>query len=142
MPSNAKTGVVSVGVLISAVIAVLAAFGVVHWTAAQTTLVTTELGALGAFAAALIAHFWPGTKKEPVAVAATFTAALTATIALGTGFAWWHPTAAQTSALMSLVTAVIGVGSALIARSTTTAGTQPEAARGQVALPAAAAKQP
>ena len=121
MPYHVKALLVALGPLAAATIALLAAFSIVTWSASQTTLVATEAGTIIGLASALVAHFWPGTKKEPVALAATITAVIAATIALGTGFDWWHPTAAETSALVSLVTAVIGVGSAMIARSHVTA---------------------
>ncbi|MDQ6777428.1 MAG: hypothetical protein M3071_14690 [Actinomycetota bacterium] len=103
--------------LAASVITFLTTFGIVHWSGSQTTLVSTEVGAIIGLLSAAVAHFWPGTKKEPVALAATFTAAVSATIALGTGFAWWHLTAKQATVLVTLVTALIGVGSAWFARS-------------------------
>ena len=123
MSSNAKTLVGALGALAVAVIAVLTTFGVVDWSDAQTALVTTEAAALIGLIGAVVAHRTPGTKQEPVAVAAAFTAALSATIALGTGFEWWNLTTEQTSVLVSLVTAIIGVGSALFARTKVTAAT-------------------
>lgn len=106
----------TLGGLAIAVIAVLTTFNVVSWSAAQTALVTAEAGAVIGLVSALVAHFWPGTQQEPVAVAATFTATVSATMALGAGFAWWTLTTDQTAALVGVVTAVIGVLTAVIAR--------------------------
>jgi hypothetical protein len=121
MPTLVKNLLVALGVLAVAVIGVLTSFGIVDWSAAQTALVTAEAGAIIGLLGALLAHFWPDTSKEPVALAATFTAAVSATLALGIGFAWWHLTAEQTSALGSLVSAVIGLGAAIVARGLVTA---------------------
>jgi hypothetical protein len=123
--------------LATAGITVLTVFDIVHWSKAQTALASTEAGAVVAFLAAVTLHFLPTTKNEPVALAATFTAAISATLALGTGFLWWHLTANEVSALVAVVTAVIGVGTAIGARgvvtpdngpSTPTASTAPDGA--------------
>jgi uncharacterized membrane protein YgaE (UPF0421/DUF939 family) len=100
----------------------LTVFKAVDWSAAQTALMTAETAAVIGFITAVVAHLTPGTSKEPVAIAATFTAAVSATLALGTGFGWWSLTAQQTAALVGLLTAVIGVGTALFARQYITAG--------------------
>ncbi len=123
MPALIKNLLVALGALAVAVIGVLTSFSLVEWSAAQTTLVTAEAGAIIGLVSALLAHFWPSTSKEPVALAATFTAAVSATLALGAGFSWWHLTAEQTSALVSLVSAVFGIGGAVVARSLVTADT-------------------
>ncbi|HWH12437.1 MAG TPA: hypothetical protein VG165_15025 [Solirubrobacteraceae bacterium] len=126
MATSAKAALVSVGALAGAVITILTTFTIVGWTASQTALVTAESVAVVGLASAVVADLWPDTKREPVALAATFTAALSATIALGSGFGWWNLSAAQTSALVSLVTTVIGVGTALGARQLVTAGVTPK----------------
>jgi hypothetical protein len=64
----------------------------------------------------LTLHLLPTTKREPVAVAATFTAAVSATLALGTGFVWWHFSPVEIAALVGVLSAMIGVGSAVLAR--------------------------
>ena len=125
MPILVKNLLVALGVLAVAAIAILTSFSIVDWSAAQTALVTAESGAIIGLLSALLAHFWPATSKEPVALAATFTAAVSATLALGTGFAWWHLTTEQTSALVSFVTAVIGIGGAIVARSLVTTAETP-----------------
>jgi hypothetical protein len=112
-------------VLTGAVIGLITSFNVAHWTSAQTTLVATEVAAFWALAAAVTAHLWPQTKKQPVAVAGTITAFVSATLSLGIGFAWWRLTQSQNASLISLVTAIVAVVSALVARSTVTAGTTP-----------------
>jgi hypothetical protein len=114
---NAKAVLTALGVVAGAVIIVLTSFDLVDWSGAQTTLVSAEAAAMIALLTAIVSHLWPGTPKEPVALAATLTAAVSATLALGTGFAWWDWTPEQISAVVSLVTAVIGVGSATVARS-------------------------
>ena len=105
-----------------AVLGLLTSFDIVHWTSAQTTLVATEAAAFWALASAVTAHFWPQTKKQPVAVAGTITAFVSATLSLGVGFAWWQLTQPQNASLLGLVTAIVAVASTLLARIGTTAG--------------------
>jgi len=107
-------------VLTGAVVGILNSFNVVHWTPAQTTLVGTEVAAFWACAAAVAAHVWPKTQKQPVAVAGTVTALVSTTLSLGIGFAWWHLTQAQNASLIGLVTAIVAVASAVAARSAVT----------------------
>ena len=116
-----KALVAGLGTLAIASVTIMTVFKVVDWSAAQTALVTAEAAAVGGLGAALVAHLMPGTAKEPVAVAAAFTATVSATLALGSGFGWWSFTEQQTSAVAGLVTAVLGVGSAVIARHHVTA---------------------
>lgn len=108
---------VALAAVATAVITFLTVFNLVHWTKAQTALVSTEAGALIGLAAALTVHLLPYTKNEPVALAATFTAAASSTLALGTGFKWWHLSSEEISALVALVTAIVGIGTALVARN-------------------------
>jgi hypothetical protein len=82
MPPLVKNLLVALGILAVAVIGILTSFSIVEWSAAQTTLVTAEAGAIIGLLSALLAHFWPATSKEPVALAATCTAAVSATLAL------------------------------------------------------------
>ena len=112
-------------VLTGAVIGLMTSFNDVHWTPAQATLVATEVAAFWALASAVTAHLWPQPKKQPVAVAGTVTAFVSATLSLGIGFAWWQLTQSQNASLISLVTAIVAVASALAARSTVEAGTTP-----------------
>jgi len=107
-------------VLTGAMAGIVTSFEVVHWTPAQTTLVGTEVAAFWAFAGTVAAHLWPGTKKQPVAVAGTVTALVSATLSLGIGFAWWRLTEAQNASLISLVAAIAAVASALVARTVVT----------------------
>src|ERR1700761_7326294 len=111
--------------LTGAVIGLITSFNAVHWTSAQTTLVAAEVAAFWALAGALTPHLWPPPKKQPVAVAGTVTAFVSATLSVGIGFAWWQLTQPQNASLISLVTAIVAVASALAARSTVTAGTTP-----------------
>ena len=111
--------------LTGAVIGLITSFDAVHWTSAQTTLAATEVAAFWALASAVTAHLWPQTKKQPVAVAGTVTALVSATLASGIGFAWWQLTQSQNASLISLVTAIVAVVSALAARSTVKAATTP-----------------
>jgi hypothetical protein len=111
--------------LTGAVIGLITSFNAVHWTSAQTTLVATEVAAFWALTAAVTAHLWPQTKQQPVAVAGTVTAFVSSTLALGIGFAWWQLTQSQNASLISLVTTIVAVASALAARSTVTADTTP-----------------
>lgn len=124
LPSqNPKAVGGSFGALVLASITIVTVFKVVEWSAAQTALVTFEGAAVAGFFTALVAHLRVGTSKEPVALAATFTAMVSATLALGSGFGWWSLTEQQTSAVAGLFTALLGVGGALIARQHVTAET-------------------
>ena len=84
------------------------------------------------------------TKKQPVAVAGTVTALASVTISLGMGFTWWQLNEAQNASLMTVVTALVAVISALIARNYVQASeTKPrerkhvtEACRRTVGIPA------
>ncbi len=107
-------------VLTGAVIGLMTSFNAVHWTSAQTTLVAAEVAAFWALSGAVTAHLWPQTKKQPIAVAGTVTAFVSATLSVGIGFAWWQLTQPQNASLISLVTAIVAVASGLAARSTVT----------------------
>ena len=111
--------------LTAAVIGLMTSFNAVNWTSAQTTLVATEVAAFWALAGAVTAHLWPQTQKQPVAVAGTVTAFVSATLSLGVGFAWWQLTQPQDASLISLVTAIVAMVSALAARGTVQADTTP-----------------
>jgi hypothetical protein len=102
-------------------ITLLTVFEAVDWSAAQTALVIAEAGAVTGLLTALVAHLTPTTSKEHVALAATFTATVSATLALGSGFDWWTLTEQQTAAVGGVVTAIIGVGGAVFARQHVTA---------------------
>ena len=123
LPAKAGAFLAALTGLTGAVAGLVTSFEVVHWTPAQTTLVGTEIAAFWAFAGAVAAHLWPQTKKQPVAVAGTVTALVSATVALGIGFTWWRLTEAQNASLISLVTAIVAVVAALAARTAVTAGT-------------------
>jgi hypothetical protein len=113
---NPRTVLGALGTAAVAVITLLTVFETVDWSAAQTALVIAEAGALAGLMTALVAHLKPETPEEPVALAATFTATVAATLALGSGFAWWNFTEQETSAVGGVVTAVLGVGGAWLAR--------------------------
>ena len=83
------------------------------------------LGGLTALTGAVTAHLWPGTKQQPVAVAGTVTAFVSATLSLGIGFAWWQLTQSQNASLIGLVTTLVAVASALVARNEVKAGNTP-----------------
>ena len=121
MPSRVKALLGALAPLAVAVIGVLTVFDIVHWSDGQTALVTAEVGANIGLVSPVVAHFWPGTKQEPVALAATLTAFLSATAALGTAFGWWDWTEEEASAVVGLITAIFGIGGALLARSRVTA---------------------
>jgi hypothetical protein len=114
--ANSKAVVGALGTLAVALLTIVTVFKAVHWSAAQTALVTAEAAAVTGFVTALVAHRMRGTKQEPVAVAATFTATVSATLALGSGFGWWSLNEQKTSALVGVVTAVLAVGGAMFAR--------------------------
>ena len=122
LPSpNQKTVVGGLGALVVAFLTTVTVFKAVNWSAAQTALVTAEAAAVAGLITSLVAHLAPGTSKEPVALAATLTATVSATLALGSGFAWWSFTEQETSAVAGVVTAILGVGGALFARHHVTA---------------------
>lgn len=117
LPSpNPRAVIGALGTLTVALITIITVFKAVRWSAAQTALVTAEAAAVVGLLTALAAHLMPGTSEEPVAVAATFTATVSATLALGSGFGWWSLTEEQMSAVVGVVTAVLGVGGAALAR--------------------------
>ena len=122
VPPKIAAVLAGLAALTAAVIGLITSFNAVHWTSAQTTLVATEAAALWALAGAVTADQWPQTKKQPVAVAGTVTAFVSTTLSLGIGFAWWQLTQAQNASLISLVTAIVAMVSALAARSTVKAG--------------------
>lgn len=120
LPSRIGALLAALTVLTGAIAGLITSFEVVHWTPAQTTLVATEVAAFWAFVGAVAAHLWPETKKQPVAVAGTVTALVSATLSLGIGFSWWGLTEAQNASLISLVTAIAAVVSTLAARTIVT----------------------
>jgi hypothetical protein len=117
LPSNTVGVLAALTALTGAAVGLLTSFQVVHWTPAQTTLAAAEVAAFWAFAGAIVAHLWPGTKQRPVAVAGTITALVSATVSLGIGFAWWRLNGAQNASLISLSTTLVAVGSALWAQA-------------------------
>lgn len=120
LPDGIKGLLAGLGAVAVAVITLLTAFNAVKWSNSQTALATAEAAAVVAFLTACVAHFWPGTQKEPVALGGTFTALVAATLALMSAFNVWTLTQVQISALVGLVTALIGVGAALFARGKVT----------------------
>jgi hypothetical protein len=116
-----KATLAGLGTIAVALVTIVTVFKVVDWSAAQTALVTAEVAAAAGLVTALAAHLRLDTPKEPVAVAATFTATVSATLALASGFGWWSLTVQQTSAVAGMVTAVLGVGGAVLARHHVTA---------------------
>jgi len=130
LPSrDPKAVLAALGVLVATATVFLTTFTVVDWSAAQTALVTAEASAVLGFVAALVAHFKPATAKEHVALAGTFTAVVSATLALGTGFGWWELTQEQTGALLGMITAIIGVAGAMFARQHVTAEISPPSSK-------------
>jgi hypothetical protein len=125
LPDAVKGLLAALGGVAVAVITLLAAFGVVKWSSTQTGLATTEAAAVVGFLTACVAHFWPWTQKEPVAVGGTFTALIATTLAVLSGFNVWTLSEDEISALVGLVTAVLAIGTALFARGQVTANKQP-----------------
>jgi hypothetical protein len=122
VPDKVKGVLVALGGVAVAVITLLVTFRAVNWSPAQTGLATAEAAAVVAFVSACVAHFWPGTQKEPVAVGGTFTALVAATLALMSGFNVWTLTQDEIGALMGFVTALLAVVAALVARGQVTPG--------------------
>lgn len=125
VPTQTKGILGAFATFIAALIAVMTSLEWVPWTAQQTTLVSVEAAAAFALLAALVAHYSKNTKREPVAIGASITALATATLGLGTGFAWWTLRSDQLGAIVGVVTAAVGVGSALIARELVVAEQKP-----------------
>ena len=117
VPGWIKALLAALATLTAAVIGILTSFDAVHWSAAQIALVVAESAAFWAFASALVANSLAKTQKQPVALAGTVTALVTATVAVGIGFSWWQASEVQNAYITSLVTASIAVGSALVART-------------------------
>lgn len=117
MSGRAKAVLAALASLTAAVIGILTSFSAVHWSTAETALVVAESAAFWAFVSAVVAHLSPVSNQQPVALAGTFTAVTTATVAVGIGFSWWKVTQAQNAYLTSLVTAAIAVVTALVART-------------------------
>jgi len=114
------------GGLAAAVIVWMTAFKIVTWSDFQTALVTAEAVALTALLGAGVGHFWRESSKEPVALAATFTATFAATLALCNGFGWLTWSQNQITAVLGVFTAFLGIGTALFARSRVDAKTTPK----------------
>lgn len=112
--------VLALGAVATALINLATTLNWVNWTAAQIAAVTAESAAVVGFVAALLAHLRLGTSKEPVALAATVTALLTATLALGSAFAWWRLTQEQNSAVVAVLASLVGLGTAALARARVT----------------------
>jgi len=117
MSGRDKAVLTGLAALTAAVIGILTSFNAVHWTTAETALVVSEAAAFWALMSALTAHLSRQTKQQPVAVAGTITALTTATVAVGIGFSWWNVSSTQNAYIVSLVTALIAVTSALVART-------------------------
>ena len=109
--------IAAAGALAASVIQMVNVLQMVHWSPAQVAAVTAESGGIIAFVTALLAHFRVGTAKEPVAIAATFTALVTVSLAFGSAFTWWTLTQEQQAAVVGTIAALTGVGSAAFARS-------------------------
>jgi hypothetical protein len=120
VPDWVKGVIAGLGGLSVALITLLVTFGTVDWSSTQTGLATAEVAAVVAFASACVAHFWPTTPKEPVALGGTLTALVAATLALVSAFNLWRLTQDEISALVGFVTALLAVGTALVARSRVT----------------------
>lgn len=116
------------GGLAAAVIVWMTAFQIVSWTDFQTALVTAEVAAIIGFFGALVGNYWQESSKEPVALAATFTATLAATLALCNGFGWITWSQDQITAVLGVFTAFLGVGAAFFARSRVQAAATPKKA--------------
>jgi hypothetical protein len=116
------------GGLAAAVIVWVTAFELVTWSDFQTALVTAEAVAVIALFGAVVGHFWRDSAQEPVALAATFTATVAATLALCNGFGWLSWTQNQITAVLGVFTALLGVCAALFARSRVTAQPTPKKA--------------
>jgi len=106
----------------------MTAFQIVSWTDFQTALVTAEAASLIGFFGALVGHFWRESSTEPVALAATFTATVAATLAFCNGFGWITWSQDQVTAVLGVFTAFLGVGAASFARSRVQADTTPKKA--------------
>lgn len=114
-------------ILVTALTAALVGFDIVNWSDAQAALVATETSTGLVLIMALVAHYKPGTKAEPVAVAGSVTAFTTSTAALLVGFEVVMWTAAQVGLLLGLVAVIVTTVGSWAARDQVTAKTTPPA---------------
>jgi hypothetical protein len=112
-------------VLANAVLTMLVGTGVVDWTEAQVALVYAEVNTVSALLLALYLHFYPDTKREPVAVAASVTAVAVSTTALLSGFQVWELNDAQNALVVSVVSALVALVATAFARQQVVAETAP-----------------
>jgi hypothetical protein len=112
-------------VLANAVLTMLVGTGVVDWSDAQVALVYAEVNTVSALLLALYLHFYPDTKREPVAVAASLTAVAVSTTALLSGFQVWHLNDAQNALVVSVVSALVALVATAFARQQVVAEVAP-----------------
>lgn len=110
---------------LAAIIVVLTTTGAVHWSGEQITLVSVEAAAGGAFVLAVFWHQNAGTSKEPVAVGASLTALILATLYLLNGFDVTHFTGDAITAIGGASTAGVLLVTAAFARDNVTAPVTP-----------------
>lgn len=122
-----RARIAQIVVLVGAITAVLVGFDIVDWSDAQAALVATEVSTALVLTMALIVHFRPNTKAEPVAVAGSATAFATSTAAFLVGFDVVDWTPAQISLLLGLVAVVVATVGSWAARDQVTAKVTPPA---------------
>lgn len=119
----------------NAIITMLITTGVAHWTDPQKAAAFVEVNVVVAMVIAIYAHFDPATSKEPVALASTFTALVTATLLLLVAFAIVHWTRAQVDTIVGTTTAVVALVTLLLARNSVTPVLPPAGAGRAVDVP-------
>lgn len=114
-------------VVVNAVVTLLASLGSIHWSDAQTATVYLVANTGSAVVLALYFHLSPGTKKQPVAIAGSFTAFATAAAGLVAAFQWVHLTDAQLAVVGTTITAIVSLVVTMFARDQVTAPVTPPA---------------
>lgn len=120
-----KARIAQVVIVVAAVVAVLAGFDIVHWSAAQSALVGAEASSGLILILAVQQHFHAGTAEEPVAVAGSITAFSSSTFALLVGFQIVHWSDEQIALVLGLVVAIVTLAGSWAARAEVTARTTP-----------------
>lgn len=109
-------------VLVNLVLVLLDTANVTHWDKdTQTVAVYSVANTLVFLVIALYAHFYPGTKKEPVAIAAAVTTFVVSIITLAFVFVWFSWDVKTYAAIVAIVPQVVGLVAFLFAREQVTA---------------------
>jgi len=122
-----RARIAQVVALVVAIVAVLAGFELVHWSVAQSGMVSVEASSFLILVLALQQHFKPNTAEEPVYVAGSISAFSGSTFALLVGFEIVHWSEEQVGLVLGLVAVIITLSTSWAARSEVTAKQTPDA---------------